>query len=141
MLLLDEPTNHLDLQAISWLEAYLQIYNGTVMLVSHDRYFLDRVCTDVTEILLGKSETYENKSYSSFLVERNQRMESRLKALETQQKEIERQKEIGALLDELFPYQEDLICECGTTITVKKENSNIICGDCNSKFRKKYPLL
>ena len=68
-------------------------------------------------------------------------------------KEIERQKEIEqreaearharhkALLDELFPYQEDLICECGTTITVKKENSNIICGDCNSKFRKKYPLL
>lgn len=96
LLLLDEPTNHLDLQAIGWLEGYLQKYNGTVLIVSHDRYFLDRVCNDITEILLGKSETYENKTYSSFLIERNQRMESRLKAFEMQQKEIERQKEIIA---------------------------------------------
>lgn len=96
LLLLDEPTNHLDLEAISWLEGYLQRYHGGVLIVSHDRYFLDRVCTDVTELLLGKSETYANKNYSNFLLERTQRMESRMKAYNLQQKEIERQKEIIA---------------------------------------------
>ena len=88
LLLLDEPTNHLDLEAISWLEGYLQRYHGGVLIVSHDRYFLDRVCTDVTELLLGKSETYANKNYSNFLLERTQRMESRVKAYNLQQKEI-----------------------------------------------------
>ncbi len=93
ILLLDEPTNHLDLNALNWLEKYLSDYPGTVLVVSHDRFFLDRVCTDITEILLGRSEQYSG-NYSVYMSQRTARFESRLKAWETQQKEIRRQEAI-----------------------------------------------
>ncbi len=96
LLLLDEPTNHLDLDAIRWLEGYLSKYEGGVIVVSHDRYFLDKICTDITELLHGNSETYTNSSYSQYILQRAVRMESRLKAYDLQQDEIERQKEIIA---------------------------------------------
>ena len=93
VLLLDEPTNHLDLNALDWLEKYLLDYKGTVLVVSHDRFFLDRVCTDITEILLGRSEQYKG-NYTEYMQKRTARFDSRMKAWENQQKEIERQEKI-----------------------------------------------
>ncbi|MBE5787787.1 MAG: ABC-F family ATP-binding cassette domain-containing protein, partial [Clostridiales bacterium] len=95
LLLLDEPTNHLDLQALSWLETYLCEYRGALIVVSHDRYFLDRVCTHITELLLGVAEQYEG-NYSKYLPERTQRFEIRMRAWEQQQKFIAREEAIIA---------------------------------------------
>lgn len=93
ILLLDEPTNHLDLSALSWLENYLSEFPGAVMVVSHDRYFLDKVCTDMLEILFGESEQYRG-NYTRFMEQRVERFEARQRAYDKQQKEIERQKAI-----------------------------------------------
>ena len=93
VLLLDEPTNHLDLSALAWLEKYLSDYKGTVLVVSHDRYFLNRVCTDITEILLGRSEQYAG-NYDLYMQKRTERFDARMKAWELQQKEIARQEAI-----------------------------------------------
>lgn len=93
ILLLDEPTNHLDLEALKWLEEYLSAYPGAVMLVSHDRYFLDRVCTDMVELLMGESEQYRG-NYTRYMEQRVERFESRRRAYDQQQKEIERQEAI-----------------------------------------------
>lgn len=93
LLLLDEPTNHLDLEALNWLEEYLIDYKGAVIVVSHDRYFLDRVCTSVTEVHFGVSESYAG-NYSRYVALRAERFASRNKAYELQQKEIRRQREI-----------------------------------------------
>lgn len=95
LLLLDEPTNHLDLSALEWLEEYLNDYKGTVMVVSHDRYFLDHVCTHMTELLLGHAEQYDG-NYSVYMKERAQRFEIRLRAWEQQQKLIAREEAIIA---------------------------------------------
>ncbi len=97
LLLLDEPTNHLDLDALTWLEKYLDTYRGAVIVVSHDRYFLDRVCTDMTEILLGVSEQYAG-NYSAYMEKRAARFESRMRAWEQQQEEIARQEAVIARL-------------------------------------------
>ena len=97
LLLLDEPTNHLDLEALTWLEKYLDGYRGAVIVVSHDRYFLDRVCTDMTEILLGVSEQYGG-NYSAYMDQRSARFESRMRAWEQQQQEIARQEAVIARL-------------------------------------------
>ncbi len=95
LLLLDEPTNHLDLSALQWLEDYLQEYRGTLLVVSHDRYFLDHVCTHVTELLLGTVEQYEG-NYSRYMKERAERFEIRMRAWEQQQKLIAREEAIIA---------------------------------------------
>lgn len=95
VLLLDEPTNHLDLAALDWLEKYLSEYRGSIIVVSHDRYFLDRVCTHITELLLGNAETYEG-NYSTFLPQRTQRFEIRMRAWEQQQRFIAREEAIIA---------------------------------------------
>ena len=95
LLLLDEPTNHLDLAALDWLEKYLQEYQGTLLGVSHDRYFLDRVCTHVTELLLGTAEQYDG-NYSQYMTQRAQRFEIRMRAWEQQQKLIAREEAIIA---------------------------------------------
>ena len=97
LLLLDEPTNHLDLDALDWLEKYLAAYRGAVLVVSHDRYFLDRVCTDMTEILLGVSERYSG-NYTAYMEERGARFESRMRAWEQQQAMIARQEAVIARL-------------------------------------------
>jgi ATP-binding cassette subfamily F protein 3 len=96
LLLLDEPTNHLDLKSIAWLEEYLTAYRGAVLVVSHDRYFLDRVCGRMAELLLGTVETYTG-NYTEYLEKRTAVYEVRMKAWELQQKEIARQEAIIAM--------------------------------------------
>lgn len=95
LLLLDEPTNHLDMGTLQWLENYLAAYKGSVLVISHDRYFLDHVCTGIVEILMGASEQY-NGNYTRYIAQRQERFESRMRAYEIQQKEIERQQAIIA---------------------------------------------
>ena len=95
LLLLDEPTNHLDLSALDWLESYLNEYKGTLLVVSHDRYFLDRVCTHISELLLGTLEQY-NGNYSAYMGQRAERFEIRMRAWEQQQKMIAREEAIIA---------------------------------------------
>ncbi len=87
ILLLDEPTNHLDLNSIAWLETYLLNYPGAVLIVSHDRYFLDRVVTKILEIELGKLMVYTG-NYSAYAEKKRQHREARLKEYLNQQQEI-----------------------------------------------------
>ena len=95
LLLLDEPTNHLDLEALNWLEKYLSEYKGAVIVVSHDRYFLDHICTHITELLLGTAETYTG-NYSAYMPQRAERFETRMRAWEQQQRFIAREEAIIA---------------------------------------------
>ncbi len=88
ILLLDEPTNHLDLRATEWLEEYLDKYKGTVLAISHDRWFLDRVVKRVIEIQEGKAEFYEG-NYSFYVVEKEHRYQEKLKQYEKEQAKIE----------------------------------------------------
>lgn len=87
ILLLDEPTNHLDLNSIAWLETYLLNYPGAVLIVSHDRYFLDRVVTKVLEIEMGKLMSYLG-NYTDYAAKKRQLMDTRLKEYLNQQQEI-----------------------------------------------------
>ena len=93
LLLLDEPTNHLDLKSIAWLEEYLAAFRGAVLVISHDRYFMDRVCGRMAELLMGNVETYDG-NYTEYLEKRTAVYEIRMKAWELQQKEIARQEAI-----------------------------------------------
>ncbi len=88
ILLLDEPTNHLDLRATEWLEEYLEKFKGTVLTVSHDRYFLDKVVDRVIEIKEGKAEFYAG-NYSFYAVEKERRYEEQLKQYEKEQAKIQ----------------------------------------------------
>ncbi len=88
ILLLDEPTNHLDLHATEWLEEYIRGFRGTVVAISHDRYFLDRVVTRVVEIENGKAEFYSG-NYSFYAVEKERRYQERLKQYQKEQAKIE----------------------------------------------------
>ncbi len=88
VLLLDEPTNHLDLHAVEWLEEYLTRFKGTVLAISHDRYFLDRVVSRVIEIQDGKAEFYAG-NYTFYAVEKERRYEEKLKQFEKEQAKIE----------------------------------------------------
>ena len=87
ILLLDEPTNHLDMESISWLETYLLNYPGAVFIVSHDRYFLDKVVTKVVEIEAGNMRMYSG-NYSAYALKKAQLRDSQLKAWMNQQREI-----------------------------------------------------
>lgn len=89
ILLLDEPTNHLDLEAINFLEGFLKDYRGTIIIISHDRFFLDIITNKTFELENGKVEEYGG-NYSYFINERRTRYEQRLKEYELQQKEIDR---------------------------------------------------
>ena len=89
VLLLDEPTNYLDLEARTWLEEFLVAYPGTVILVAHDRYFLDVAVNHIAEVLHGRVTDYP-MNYSRYLVEREQRLEQARAAYEGQKAEIER---------------------------------------------------
>ena len=93
ILLLDEPTNHLDLEALEWLEGYLTDYRGSVLVVSHDRYFMDHVCTGIVELAFGVSEQYPG-NYTRYLDLRSERWLTRERAYDAQQKEIARQMEV-----------------------------------------------
>ncbi len=96
LLLLDEPTNHLDLKSIAWLEEYLNSYRGAVLVISHDRYFLDHVCGRMAELILGTAETYTG-NYTQYTEKRAEVYETRMKAWELQQKEIARQEAVIAM--------------------------------------------
>ena len=90
LLLLDEPTNHLDLETIEWLENYLRGINTPMVIVSHDREFLDRLCTQIVETERGVSTTYLG-NYSAYLQQKEEAKLSQLAAYEGQQKELEKQ--------------------------------------------------
>jgi len=89
VLLLDEPTNHLDIESIEWFEGYLKAFHGSILLVSHDRRFLDNVTNRTVEILLGKVHDYK-VSYSKYVELRAERMAQQMAAYENQQKMIEK---------------------------------------------------
>lgn len=87
LLILDEPTNHLDFETLMWLEDYLKGYKGAILIVSHDRYFLNKICNRICEIENGKLTSYKG-DYSSYLVQKKMNSERQLKEYEMQQKEI-----------------------------------------------------
>ncbi|GAB6617225.1 MULTISPECIES: ribosomal protection-like ABC-F family protein [Bacillus] len=92
LLLLDEPTNHLDLFAVEWLEQFLKEYNGTVMVISHDRYFLDEVVTKIFDLEDGEIHVYHT-NYSQFVEEKEERLLQEFQVYQEQQKKIKKMKE------------------------------------------------
>ncbi len=84
VLLLDEPTNHLDVNAVEWLEEFLQAYEAAYVIISHDRYFLDRACHRIIELENGRASSYTG-NYSDYLVERDERREAQQRAYDNQQ--------------------------------------------------------
>lgn len=97
ILLLDEPTNHLDLRSVEWLEAYLKQFKGTVLTISHDRYFLDRVVDRIIEIREGKAEFYSG-NYSFYLEEKQARFNLQLKQYQQEQTKL---KQLGFTLERM----------------------------------------
>lgn len=93
ILLLDEPTNHLDLEAIEWLEEYLKSYKGSIVIISHDRYFLDAITSSTIELINGHINSY-NGNYTKFLELKEKNYEVELKAYTLQQSELKRQEDI-----------------------------------------------
>src|SRR5207237_4943224 len=87
LLLLDEPTNHLDLAALEWLETYLASWKGAMVVVAHDRYFLDKIVSRTIEMAFGRIEEYPG-NYTKYLHLREERMERRLREYEAQQAHI-----------------------------------------------------
>jgi len=92
LLLLDEPTNHLDLDSVEWLENYLQSWPGSIVVVAHDRYFLDKVATRVWELSFGSVETYRG-NFSHYVAQRTERLERRKKEYQAQQEFIAKEEE------------------------------------------------
>ena len=93
IILMDEPTNHLDLEAIEWLQDYLKEYKGSLLLISHDRYFMDQVCTTMGELLGGRMIKFSG-NYTEYMCKRTADFENRMKAYNLQQKEIQREQAI-----------------------------------------------
>lgn len=89
LLLLDEPTNHLDLETTQWLEDYLKYFKGAIVIISHDRYFLDKIVTQVYDVALGNVKRYVG-NYEQFITQRDKYYESRMQEYEKQQEEIKR---------------------------------------------------
>ncbi|MFT8825709.1 MAG: ABC-F family ATP-binding cassette domain-containing protein [Liquorilactobacillus mali] len=89
LLILDEPTNHLDIQTLSWLEGYLQSYSGALLIISHDRYFLDKIAKEVYELTSSGTEHYQG-NYSFYIEEKAKRFQQKMKQYEKQQEEIEK---------------------------------------------------
>ncbi len=93
LLLLDEPTNHLDTDAVCWLEGYLKTWKGAVVLVSHDRWFLDQTCTHIAELHSGRIDTYIG-NYTAYMAQREEKRRLQQKAYEHNQREIARQQKV-----------------------------------------------
>ena len=89
LLLLDEPTNHLDLETTKWLEDYLKYFKGAIVIISHDRYFLDKIVTQIYDVALGDVQRYVG-NYEQFIEQRDNYYESRMQEYERQQDEIKR---------------------------------------------------
>ncbi|MDR0915769.1 MAG: ABC-F family ATP-binding cassette domain-containing protein [Oscillospiraceae bacterium] len=100
ILLLDEPTNHLDMRAVEWLEEYLAKFRGTALIISHDRYFLDRAVTRSVELERGKAELYSG-NYTFYVAEKQRRQDELLTRYEREQKEIKR---LEAARDRLYSW-------------------------------------
>lgn len=92
LLLLDEPSNHLDIKSVEWLEEYLRLYNGTILMVSHDRYFLDRIVNKIIELEPDCAQIYYG-SYSKYVAEKELRFLQAMKEYENQQKKINKMEE------------------------------------------------
>lgn len=92
LLLLDEPTNHLDIRAVEWLEGYLSQWEGAAVIVSHDRYFLDKVSNIIFEMLPGTSETY-NGNYTAYLKQREERIARRQEVFESEKEKLNKEME------------------------------------------------
>ena len=97
ILLLDEPTNHLDLRSVEWLEAYIKKFKGTVLTISHDRYFIDQVVGRIIEIHAGKAEFYSG-NYTFYLQEKQERFNTQLKQYEQEQAKL---KQLGFTLERM----------------------------------------
>ncbi len=97
IILLDEPTNHLDMESIAWLETYLLNYKGAVIIVAHDRYFLDRVVTKIIELDLGHGSVFQG-NYSAYSQKKALVRQAQMKAYLNQQQEIRHQEEVIAKL-------------------------------------------
>lgn len=97
LLLLDEPTNHLDTKAITWLESYLKNYNHAIIIISHDRYFIDQTCSSILEIEYGKSKLYRG-NYTYYVETRKKNKDVAQKHFENQQRMIKKQEESIQLL-------------------------------------------
>ena len=97
IILLDEPTNHLDMESIAWLETYLLNYNGAVVIVAHDRYFLDRVVTKIVELDNGHATVFQG-NYSAYSEKKAMLRDAQIKAYMNQQQEIKHQEEVIAKL-------------------------------------------
>ncbi|MFT8668466.1 MAG: ribosomal protection-like ABC-F family protein [Liquorilactobacillus hordei] len=89
LLILDEPTNHLDIETLSWLEGYLQSYSGALLIISHDRYFLDKISKEVYELTSSGTDHYQG-NYSFYIQEKAKRFQQKMKQYEKQQEEIEK---------------------------------------------------
>ncbi len=90
LLILDEPTNHLDIKAVEWLESYLKDWDGAALIVSHDRYFVDRVCNNIWEMAGGSIESYRG-NYSHYVQQRQERREIRAKTFEAEKERLEKE--------------------------------------------------
>lgn len=99
VLLLDEPTNHLDIASTEWIEAFLKSYKGTVIVISHDRYFLDNVITRIVEIVDGKAELYQG-NYSYFAVEKEERYIQQMNQYQQEQRKIQQLEEAAKRMHE-----------------------------------------
>ncbi len=136
ILLLDEPTNHLDIESIIWLEAFLKSYAGAVVLVSHDKMFLDNVTNRTIEISLGKIYDY-NKPYSQFLVLRKDIKEKQLQAQKNQEKEIKQTEQ----LIEKFRYKATKASFAQSLIKKLAKVERIeVDGDDNAVFNVRFPI-
>jgi len=136
ILLLDEPTNHLDIESIIWLENFLKSYAGAVVLVSHDKMFLDNVTNRTIEISLGKIYDY-NKPYSQFLVLRKDIKEKQLQAQKNQEKEIKQTEQ----LIEKFRYKASKAAFAQSLIKKLDKVDRIeVDADDNAVFNVRFPI-
>lgn len=135
LLLLDEPTNHLDIESIQWLEAFLSTYYGAVMLVSHDRAFLDNVTSRTIEISQGRVYDYKG-SYSDYIERRLERVETMSAAYENQQREI---KEIERFI-ERFRYKASKAKQVQSRVKLLDKMEEIVIDDLDSRaIHFKFP--
>jgi ATPase subunit of ABC transporter with duplicated ATPase domains len=127
ILMLDEPSNHLDLESIEWLEGYLKDYKGSVIVVSHDRYFLDNVCKKIIELTTNRAIVYHG-NYSYYVIERERRFLLEMKVYLSQEKKIKRME------DQIKQYRTDNLNRLNKEY--KDENLSY-----NSLHRRSCPYL
>lgn len=133
IILLDEPTNHLDIKSITWLEGFLNNYKGAVLIVSHDRYFLDRIVTKVVEIENTKSHVYQG-NYKAFAKKKEELRNATLKLYYKQQKELKHEQEV---IEKLRSFKQEKFYKRAQSREKAIEHMNLIDAPetLNDKFR------